>query len=80
MLKIGEILDANIVEIQPFGLFLEARGFRILVLITDLTNPPAVPKMSDFKVGDVLKVRIILFNDIKNIFRGAASDVRDVNA
>lgn len=69
-LSINDIVHAEVVRIEPYGIFLEFGGARILVLITDIQEAPIRDLASLYRVGERVAVRILFYVDGQSVFKG----------
>ena len=61
-MEIGDIIEANVTSIEPYGIWLQAQGKRGLLLITDISHKRVFHPNEYAKVGEILTVKIIRFN------------------
>lgn len=74
MLKAGDYVEGTICSVHHFGAFLNAGADRIFVMTPDLGKPPTLPT-DLFKVGDKLKVKIVLFSAADKMYRGTVNEI-----
>jgi len=58
-IKIGDVMDATITGIAPFGLFVNANGIEGLVHISQISWDKVEDPSKLFKVGDKIKIKVI---------------------
>jgi small subunit ribosomal protein S1 len=61
-MEIGEIIQAKVTRIEPYGVWLDAQGKRGLLLITDISHRPCHHPSEFAAVGDTLTVKVDRFN------------------
>jgi small subunit ribosomal protein S1 len=61
-MQIGDIIQARVTRIEPYGIWLEAEGRTGLLLIPDITYRRIGHPSEAAKVGDILRVRVTLFD------------------
>lgn len=61
-MEIGDIVEAIVTSIEPYGIWLEAQGKRGLLLITDISHKRVSHPNDYAKEGDTLAVKISRFN------------------
>lgn len=65
-LKVGSVIDGTVQRIAPFGLFVDIGGIDGLVHISELAWERVEKPEDLFKVGEVVKVKIIKIDDENN--------------
>jgi small subunit ribosomal protein S1 len=61
-MEIGDIIEATVTSIEPYGIWFQAQGKRGLVLITDISHKRVSHPSEYAKIGDILTVKVIRFN------------------
>lgn len=69
-MEIGDTIMATVSDIQPFGVFLEFNAYRILVLITDLSDGVVQHPSFVVEQGQDVCVTILRYNAEDDVYRG----------
>ena len=76
MLQVGEILDAIVSETQVYGIYMLARGFKILVLVPELSWDRRISDCREYAhIGDCFRVRILQYDPKNAVFFGSVKQV-----
>ena len=67
---VGHIIVAKVEQVEEYGLYLNFKGGRMLVLIADTVVSPGTRLRTSFHPDDVLLVRATKYIPERNIFQG----------
>jgi ribosomal protein S1 len=71
MLEIGSVVDAEVIRIMPFGLYLKAGDDTVLLTVGQISWTPTRETSSQFKVGQTLRVLVERFDYAKKVYAGS---------
>ena len=71
MISIGEIVDATVVRVEPYGVYLQVHDGEILVLIPEIAWCPTTDPHVVAPVGSVHRVRILAHSPEHDIYTGS---------
>lgn len=71
MIEIGSVVEATITQTAPFGVFLQSGGDTIFVPLNNLSWTPSPDMLSQFEVGQTIRVLVERFNYEKNVYAGS---------
>lgn len=69
-LKPNDVVEAEIVSIEHYGLWCRSEDNTILILIPDTHVEPGMLLETMYSVGQVILTRILLFAESENTYRG----------
>lgn len=71
MLEIGSVVNAEVVRIMPYGLYLRAGDDTVLITVGQISWTPTRETSSQFQVGQTLRVLIERFDYAKKVYAGS---------
>lgn len=68
----GDVVEAMVVEIRPYGVYCNYHGLNILVLGPDASPKGDVSVDEIFSIGSRVRIRIERYSDSDQVYRGRA--------
>ena len=68
---VGSVVDATVARIEAYGVYFDFEGGRVLVLITDVARGPIANLGDRFRVGDVVRVKLVKFVAERECYKGS---------
>jgi ribosomal protein S1 len=71
MVEIGSVIEARVVRLEPFGVWLKHGAEDVLVLVPELSWKPGTEPRQMAAIGDDLRVRVLRYNYKDRVILGS---------
>jgi ribosomal protein S1 len=68
---VGSVVEATVARIEEYGVYFDFAGGRVLVLIVDVARERIASLNDRFRVGDVVRVKLVKFVAERECYKGS---------